>query len=595
VIDRATPSIARLARSDLELGEVTHLVTELEKAHTFERTVIFGLSGNVTLDLLGTFLRKQALLHGHHAEVLGGNFDDHLGNVTRFAAAGVDAVILVNLFDALLPAFEARLPLLGREVVNAQAERVGSELGLALAAARTIKHVFLPLFHRLTMPALFESEVGLAIAAFNDVVLSEAARHDNVHLLDSAALAAALGFTKAHDLRSYHRFRAPFAPPYLDRLAEQVYRSCRGFGSYFYKALVLDGDNTLWGGVLGEDLASGIKLGPHGYPGSVYWQIQHELLALQQRGVLLCLSSKNEPGEIDELLAAHPDMVLRDQHFAVKRVNWEDKVENLQRIAADLAIGLDSLVFVDDSPFECEAIRSQLPAVKTFQVPEQVSEYPRLIADIKDLFAPSKISAESAGKTEHYRSRALTQGGRAEFATQEQYLASLGLKVTVYRDRRASLARVAELTQKSNQWNLTTRRYTDVEIRSFMESDQAEVYSIHVADKFGDSGLTGVVIVRYCEPQVATLDTFLLSCRILGRGVETSFWDGIFERVRERGCRALFAEYLPTAKNAQVRDFWDRLGLELASQRGDGHRQYRCPLSRLPRLCPSHVEVHHVF
>ncbi len=588
-------SLATLAGAHLELSELTRLVTELEKTQTADRVVHFGLSANVTIDLLATFLRKQAILHGQRAQIHLGNFDDHLGNVTRFASEGVDAVVIVNVFDAFMPAFEARVPLLGEDVLNGQAERLRSELGLVLAAARGIKHVFLPLLHRLRPPnaGLLEGLLDATISRFNDIVLAEAAQHENVHPIDSGALAAQLGWARAHDRRSYGRFRAPFSPAYFDGLAEQMYRLTRGFGSYFYKALVLDCDNTLWGGVLGEDLAAGIKLGPHGEPGRTYWEVQHELLALQRRGVLLCLCTKNEPADIDAVLASHPEMVLRDEHFVMKCVNWEAKVTNLQRIATELNIGLDSLVFVDDSPFECEAVRGQLPMVKTLQVPRNLSDYPVVIAQIKSLFVDRNTTEESAAKTEQYRLRARAADERAAFATQEEYLASLGIKVTLRRDDLASVARIAELTQKSNQFNLTTRRYTEMEIRSFMESNDAAVYSIHVADRFGDSGLTGVVIMTYTDQ--VRLDSFLLSCRVLGRGVEASFWGVVFEDAQARGCQTLTAEYLPTPKNAQVKDFCSRLGLERVSDDPSGRREYVGNLSSLSISSPSHIEVHHVF
>lgn len=595
--DRSDSALVALQRASSELSGVTGLVSELERSSHLERTVTFGLSGNVTIDLLGTYLRKQALLHGHRAHIQVGDFGDHLGNMQRFATDGTDAVILLDLLDAFMPAFESRIPLLGQDVVAAHAERLRSELALTLSEARGIKHVFVSLVHRLSLPnaGSASDEVDEAVTTFNDVITDEAARFDNVHVVSTGALAAQLGWSTAHDVHSYHRFRAPFTPAFLDRFAEQVYRLTRGFGSYFYKALVLDGDNTLWGGILGEDLADGIKVGPYGYPGSLYWQVQHDFLALQRRGVLLVLCSKNNAADVDEVLASHPHMVLRDEHFIAKRVNWDDKATNLESIATDLNIGLESIVFVDDSTFECEAVRNQLPMVETLQVPAKLFEYPRLVRQIRELFPVDRVPTEGPTKTEQYRLLALASQERTRHATRDEYLASLDLKVTLLRNDRVSAARIAELTQKSNQFNLTTRRYTVSEVNSFMDSGNADVYSVHVADKFGDSGLTGVVIVKYESPETAVVDTFLLSCRVLGRGVELSFWGHVMDAARARRCRSFVAEYLPTAKNAQVSDFWDRLGLELAGEDPTGRRNYRVDLSNVqiaPR--PEHVKVVHV-
>jgi FkbH-like protein len=586
--------LVELEQARSELSEVTRIVALLERSSDVQPTMTFGLSGNVTVDLLGTYLRKQALLHGHCAQIRTGDFGDHLGNMKRFAADGTDAVILLNLLDAFMPAFESRIALLGQDVVAAQVDRFRSELALTLSEAHGIKHVFVALVHRLSppRPGSVADTVDAAVMTFNDAIREEVAGVDNVHLIDAGAISAQLGWSHAHDWRSYYRFRAPFTPAFLDRLAEQVFRLTRGFGSYYYKALVLDGDNTLWGGILGEDLADGIKLGPFGYPDSLYWQVQHDFLSLQRAGILLCLCSKNNSADVDEVLATHPHTVLRDEHFVTKRVNWDDKAANLESIAKELNIGLESIVFVDDSPFECEAIRSQLPMVKTLQVPARLSEYPQLVRQIQELFAVDIVHTEGPTKTEQYRLLALASQERRQHRTQDDYLASLELEVKVQRNDRASATRIAELTQKSNQFNVTTRRYTVSDINSLMDTGNADVYSVHVADKFGDSGLTGVVIVKYESPDVAVVDTFLLSCRVLGRGVELSFWSHVIDAARARNCRVLVAEYLPTAKNGQVSDFWDRLGLVFMKEDSTGRRSYKVDLSTAqitPR--PEHVKV----
>ena len=597
MIDAEASSRADLERAGSELSEVTRLVSALEGASPDARTVTFGLAGNITTDLLGTFLRKQALLHGQRAAVTVGGFDDPIGSAKQFASDGVEVVILLNLADAILPAFEARIPLLGKAGVEPLVGSFRSQLALTLAETRPIKHVFASLAHRLTPPTArqAEDEIDQAIALINEAIADEASRFDNVHLVSTEAIAARLGWDRAHDWRSYERFRAPFTPAFMDLFAEQVYRSTRGFGSYFYKALVLDADNTLWGGILGEDLADGIKLGSHGYPGSVFWRVQQEYLALQQRGVLLCLCTKNNPADVDAVLASHPEMVLRDEHFAAKAVNWDDKPANLRRLAEQLNIGLDSFVFIDDSPFECEAVGTQLPMVRTIQVPSSLFDYPALAAGLKDLFLTSDTSAESAAKTAQYRLAAEATNERGRHATEEEFLASLGLEVTVRRNDRPNAPRISELTQKSNQFNLTTRRYTVGEIVSLMESDNADVYSVHVADKFGDSGLTGVAALRYDGHAEAAIDTFLLSCRVLGRGVETSLWGPILDAARVRGCTTLVADYLPTAKNGQVLDFWDRLGLDLVSDQPNGHRRYRADLATFSVPPASHIEVVNAF
>ena len=352
--------------------------------------------------------------------------------------------------------------------------------------------------------------------------------------------------------------------------------AARGFDSYFYKALVLDCDNTLWGGIIGEDLLEGIKLDPHSYPGRVFWQAQQSFLALERQGVLLCLCSKNNPADVDEVLDQHPSSVLRREHIAARQVNWTDKVSNLQAIARELNIGLDSLVFVDDSDFECNAVRSALPAVRVLQVPKTLSEYPRVLQEIRELFLAGGISAESRSKTAQYRQRQEALKSSAEFETNEQYLASLDLRVQLSRDDTESIARISELTLKSNQFNLTTLRQSTAEIRQRIDSGTATVYSLGVSDRFGNAGLTGVVLASW-HGESAKIDAFLMSCRVIGRGVEFCFWPALADDARRRGCHVIEAEYRPTAKNAQVVDFYDRLGLQLVAEY-NGTRHYRAAL-----------------
>jgi FkbH-like protein len=302
--------------------------------------------------------------------------------------------------------------------------------------------------------------------------------------------------------------------------------------------------------------------------------VQHELVSMEQSGVLLCLCSKNNPGDVEAVLEGHPSRVLRSHHFAMKQINWKDKVSNLRSIARELNLGLDSFVFLDDSNFECEAVRAQLPGVRVFQVPARLSDYPRVIEEIKELFLAGGISQDSRSKTEHYRHLAQAGALKAEFDSEEAYLASLGLMVGISVDAKASLARISELTMKSNQFNLTTRRYGEVDILNYMESPESTVYSIGVRDKFGDAGLTGILIIQWQSP-VARVDTFLLSCRIIGRGIEHAVWHPVIEEAARRGCRILAGEYIPTLKNQSVVDFYQQLGLTLVEEALDGARRYQ--------------------
>jgi FkbH-like protein len=586
-----SPALATLRDPSASMSAVMAAVDRLE-AHGVDETAPMrvAVSANITSELFSTYMRRHALVAGRTATVEHGSYDAHLENVRRFAAQGADHLLLVNFFDNLMPSFEARLHGLDPELVAAQRERVRGELRLALEAARGVRSVYVTLFHRLTptAPTAQSAALDAAVESFNAAVREVCAAFPNVTTLALDEVAAAVGHAESFNARYYLRFKAPYTARFWDEVARRLVLASRAGGSRYPKALVLDCDNTLWGGVIGEDLIDGIALGPDEYPGNVYWWAQAELLNLQREGVLLCLATKNEPADVEAVLAQHPHQLIRDEHLVVKRVNWGDKVDSLVGIARELNIGLDSLVFLDDSEFECASVRERLPMVTTFTVPRNPYDYPALVREVGDLFLAGRPAGDAA-KTEEYRVRAAALAEETQHATREEYLASLGIAVDLRRDPRDAVPRIAQLAQKSNQFNLTTRRYTETEIADLIDSPHATVYSLGVRDRFGDSGLTGLVIVRY-HRDVAFVDSFLMSCRVLGREVECAPWNAIVADVRARGCRTLTAEWLRTTRNAQVERFFDELGLECVSEEPDA-RCYAAELDRLSPTVPTHIEV----
>ncbi|KRA60358.1 hypothetical protein ASD79_08980 [Caulobacter sp. Root655] len=549
-----------LADPAASLASLMGAVEEVETHATLPFTAHVGISAGATADLLGLFLRRHALLSGVRLRVTQGNFDDPLGDIERFGQAGVEFLVLAPFFDTLEPAFEARAAMMSEAEIAGRETEMRARWRLALKAAARFRNVFLCDFHRLTPSVAGGDRADVVLDRFNQALAEEAAAFANVRVLDMSAMVAEVGRAAAFDMRFYLRNTAPYSAALLNVWGRQVAAASRAYGGRFHKALVLDCDNTLWGGILGEDLPEGLQIGPFDYPGNVFWRAQTEFVALQRQGVLLCLCSKNDPAAVDALLETHPDMVLRSSDVIVKQVNWDDKVGNLRQIAQTLNIGLDSLVFLDDSAFECESVRTQLPEVTVFQAPANPVEYLGVIAQIKDLFLASGESGEGAGKTQQYRQRAAAIEAAAAFDTHEDYLASLDLTVTIARDDPARAARVSQLSQKSNQFNLTTIRYTAEDIARLIQDEATTVYALDVADRFGPAGTTGVVVVRR-EGEVAVVESLLMSCRVLGRGVEQSLWSTVVRDAVEKGCVRLQASYRPTAKNAQAADFYDRLGL----------------------------------
>ena len=558
-----------LADPTASLASLMGAVEDVEAEGALSFAAHVGVSAGASIDLLGLFLRRHALLSGVRLRVTMGNFDDPLGDIARFTEAGVEVLVLAPFFDTLEPAFEARAAMMSEADLAAREAEIRSRWRLVLEAASGFRQVVLCDFHRITASVPGGDRTDAVLDRFNQVLAQEAAAFANVRRLDMSAIVAEVGRASAFDLRFYLRNTAPYSSALLNLLGQQVAAVSRGYGGRFHKALVLDCDNTLWGGVLGEDLAEGIRIGPFDYPGNVFWRAQTEFVALQRQGVLLCLCSKNDAEAVDALLDTHPDMVLRSSDVIVKQVNWDDKVGNLRQIAQTLGIGLDSLVFVDDSAFECEAVRSQIPEVTVFQVPSNPAEYLSVIAQIKTLFLAAGGANDDGDKTQQYRQRAAALESVAAFASHEDYLISLDLTVTISRDDPGRAARISQLSQKSNQFNLTTVRYTPEDIARLMNDPATTVYALDVADRFGPAGTTGVVVVRR-DSQIATVESLLMSCRVLGRGIEQSLWATIVQDALAEGCEILRGVYRPTAKNGQAADFYDRLGLTPRGDAGKG-------------------------
>ncbi len=414
------------------------------------------------------------------------------------------------------------------------------------------------------------------IAELNAFLRDTLRAERSAYLLDMNVCLARLGARHFYDPRYWHMAKAPYSRQALEEISNEAFKYIRPLVGRNRKCLVLDCDNVLWGGTIGEDGLAGIKLG-RTYPGSAYYELQQEILNLYHRGVVLALCSKNNEEDVWEVFDQHPDMLLRREHIATAQVNWRDKVSNLKQIAADLSLGLDSFVFVDDSPFEVEQVRQYLPKVEVVHLPEdRAVEYRDMLA-AGGWFDTLTLAAEDRQRGAMYRAEA----SRKELQMQSQdlasYYASLSMVLEIRLADAFSVPRIAQLTQKTNQFNLTTRRYSDAQIHALSQDRSVDVIHVQLKDRFGDSGLAGVCILRY-EGQCALIDSFLLSCRVLGRGVEDAFLVQCLKRARLKGCKTAIGEYLPTAKNEQVRDFYPQRAFHTVAEE-DPARRFALDLS----------------
>lgn len=330
------------------------------------------------------------------------------------------------------------------------------------------------------------------------------------------------------------------------------------------KCLVLDLDNTLWGGILGEDGLDGIKIGGD-YPGKAFLYFQEALVELSKTGVILAICSKNNENDVLEAWEKNPFIVLDKKYISAYRINWNDKVSNIKELADELNIGLDSFVFVDDNPTERELVRQLLPMV---EVPEFPTQPYGLMAFYKSLvekyFSIYSITEEDRKKTAQYKANAQRASEQRKFSDINEYIKSLNIEIDILKANEFNIPRIAQMTQKTNQFNLTTKRYTDSDVSGFIDKGW-EIYCISVSDKFGDNGITGAVFVEK-KGENARIDSFLLSCRILGKGIENAFLKSILNHLKDIGIKEVEAEFIPSAKNAQVVNFYDGNGFTLTEE-----------------------------
>jgi FkbH-like protein len=387
---------------------------------------------------------------------------------------------------------------------------------------------------------------------------ARAALPPGAYFLDLDGVTARLG-RQAWDPRNWFWTRQPFSEAGLVELARAMQAALRAVLTGPKKVLVLDLDNTLWGGVVGEAGPLGVQLG-ESPDGEAFRAFQAWCKQLSQRGVLLAVASKNEPEDARAPFEQNPAMVLRLEDFAAFEANWGPKSESMRRIADTLNLGLDSLVFFDDNPAEREQVRQAVAEVEVVEVPADPFGY---IAALEDgrWFEATALTPEDAQRAQQYAVERQRRELAERFDSLDGYLASLDMVGRIAPVDEASLTRVVQLLGKTNQWNLTTRRHSQAVVAGMIETERAITLTFHLADRFGDHGLVAVILAVPDDADTLRVDTWLMSCRVIARTAEEFLFGELVQRARTLGYRRLVGEYLPTPKNKQVADVWPRMGL----------------------------------
>jgi FkbH-like protein len=522
-----------------------------------------------TVEPIVPLLRAEAFAYGIDLDVHVGDFNTYVQDIVdagsslyRFAP---NAVILAVRAEDAAPELGRGFADLSSEAARQAADRVAQDYQQWISTFRKNSQAAL-IVHSLQQPKHpslgvldSQTETGQSglIRQINRELRGIAAETRGVYILDYDALVARYGSENWHDERKWLMARLPISADHLLHMAREWMRFIVPLTGRTCKALIVDLDNTLWGGIIGEDGMAGIKLGAE-YPGAAFQALQRVLLDLSRRGILLGVCSKNNLDDAMEAIEKHPGMLLRSKDFAAMRINWGDKSQNLREIAQELNIGIDSLAFLDDNPFEREQIRAALPEITVIDISANPMEYAAAVRDCP-VFERLSLSAEDAQRTAMYAEQRQRSDAEHKFRSKEDFFRYLEQEADLDPVTNLTLARVSQLTQKTNQFNVTTRRYTETQIAELAKLPDWHIFSIKVRDRFGDHGLVGVAITRD-EGEQCEIDVFLLSCRVIGRTVETALLAHIAKSAAERGCKRLVGWFLPTKKNAPARDFYEQHG-----------------------------------
>ena len=572
-------ALAGYALSSAQLGRLANTVAARRGSGLPVTPLIpfkLGLAGNGTLALMAPVLVGTFARYGFSLEVVVGDYDQTLGEALNPAgtinSARPDAVLLA-LDHRGLP---VRPSPGNRDAAEASAQAALSFLQQARqgfsshGGATVIVSTLAPPPESLTgsLDRGLPGTLRNICERINLGLVDDLAGSPDL-MLDTAALAETVGLAEWNNPTLWNIAKAQITDAYLPLWAEHVARIAAAMKGRSRRALVLDLDNTLWGGVIGDDGLEGILIGQGDATGEAHLEVQRMALALRDRGVILAVSSKNTDEIARRPFVEHPDMLLRLDHLALFQANWNDKATNITAIARELSLGLESFVFLDDNPAERALVRRTLPEVAVPELPDDPALYARTLA-AAGYFELIAFSAEDATRAEMYQNNAKRAALKEGVADMGAYLASLDMEIGFAPFDATGRARIAQLISKSNQFNLTTRRYSEAEVAALGEDRKTFTLQVRLTDAFGDNGMISVVICRESGDREWEIDTWLMSCRVLGRGVERMVLRETLERARAAGVDRLVGRYIPTAKNAMVADHYKLLGFAPTSGEDGG-------------------------
>jgi FkbH-like protein len=526
-----------------------------------------ALLSSFSIEFIHDCLKCYGFINGFAVEIYQAGFAQYrqeiLDPASRLYKFQPDVVVLAVEGKHFCPALYERYSELGDDDVIKLREQVANEWRSLIDAFRKNSKATL-LLHDFADP--FPPSLGIAdnnvangqiqaIRNVNHTILQACKQQTGVFVVNYSGLIGKHGHEQWYDPRMDLYAQAPIAQAMFPHLIREYMKYFRALAGKTKKCLVVDLDNTLWGGVVGEDGAQEIQIGQI-YPGNAYLAFQRYILNLYQRGIILAIASKNNLADVEEVFETNPNMLLKKSHFSCLEINWNPKSQSIANIAKHLGIGMEHIVFADDNPAECEQVREALPQVTVIPLGKQPERFVNAVS-LDGWFDSLSLSVEDRVRNQLYQQRQESEELLNNSASLEEFYHNLGMTLIFDKVNQQSRTRAAQLTQKTNQLNLTTRRYTETEIVSRIENPNWFVSTVQVTDRYGDNGIVGLLMAEKSGGNLR-IDTFLLSCRVIGRAVETAMLVFVAHLAKESGVDCIIGEMIPTAKNVLVRDLYQQ-------------------------------------
>jgi len=516
-------------------------------------------------EMIEPVLKLRLILEGYDPTFFWGDYNQYTQEIldidSPFHVFRPDLILLLVRIDELMPSFVSNF---GEKKLEEWEEGIKknashfihliSFLNENLSAQVIVQNMSLPEIPYWGVYAAQEinSQLDL-IQEFNKILRENFLSKPTTFIWDYSNFLIRKGYETIYDPKLMYISSNPFKQSSYALITDDLMRYISTVLGKGKKCIVLDLDNTLWGGVIGEDGMEGIALG-HEYPGNCFVDFQKALLKLYQRGIILAINSKNNEKDAFEVIDNHPDMVLRRKHFAAYRINWLDKANNLKNLATEINIGVDSMIFLDDNPVECEWVQQQCPECAVIQVPKKHYLMPSLIQHLPGI-ENIRLTDEDKKKGEIYQAQVQRKNLQESISDLGDFLHGLEMEVEIKKSEQFTVPRISQLTQKTNQFNMTTRRYTEKDIVEFENNSNSYVFSVSSKDRFGDNGIVGIIILKF-EMDDCIIDSFLLSCRVISRTIEQSMIAFVAEFAEKKGALRLIGEFIPTAKNRPAADVY---------------------------------------